>query len=97
MARFGVGEQEILDNRFTPAFVQLMRFEVERTRELFAKGMPLLDKVDARLKLDLQMFTAGGTEVLRRIEAQGYDVLTSRPSIPKSRQLIMLAKRLLHL
>ncbi len=97
MARFGVVENDIQGRRFTPQFAQLMKYEVDRTRDLFTKGEPLLKMVDRRLQLDLQMFTAGGVEVLRRIEAQGYDVLTARPSIPKSRQLTMLAKRLVRL
>ncbi len=97
MTRFEVAEEVITSRTFSPQFAKLMKFEVERTRELFGKGEPLLEMVDRRLQLDLQMFTAGGTEVLRRVEAQGYDVLTSRPSIPKSRQLIMLAKRLFRL
>jgi phytoene/squalene synthetase len=40
------------------------------------------------------MFSRGGQEILRRIEAQGYDVLTARPEIPKKRQLAILAGRL---
>ncbi len=97
MSRFGVAVEDINGRRFTPQFGELMKFEVDRTQELFSKGEPLLEMVDRRLQLDLQMFTAGGLEVLRRIEAQGYDVLGRRPSIPKSRQLLMLTKRLFRL
>jgi squalene synthase HpnC len=95
MERFGVSEEQIAARRFTPPFGELMRFEVERTRKLFESGRPLAKLLDRSLRLNVEMFTEGGLEVLRRIESQGYDVLTSRPSIPKRRQAALLIRRLL--
>lgn len=95
MARFGVLEEDIAGSRFTPAFAQLLQFECERAKALFAEGMKLCPLVDRRIRLDIEMFSRGGQEILRRIEAQGYDVLTRRPTIPKKRQLAILAGRLL--
>jgi squalene synthase HpnC len=94
LRRFGVDESDIANRRFTPAFADLMRFECERTKRLFAEGMKLCGMVDKRVRLDIEMFSRGGQEIIRRIEAQGYDVLTSRPEIPKKRQLAILAGRL---
>ena len=94
MERFGVKEEWIWERKFTPEFGNLMRFEVERTHALFREGLQLCDTVNKRVRLDVEMFSRGGLEVLRRIEAQGYDVLTKRPSIPKSRQVAMLFGRL---
>lgn len=93
--RFGYSEEELLARRFTPAFANLMRFEVERTRALFREGQALAPLVQKRLRLDVEMFSEGGLEVLRRIEAQNYDVLSKRPTVPKSRQLLLLLKRFL--
>ncbi len=95
MARFGVTEAQLQAHRFTPEFAALMRFEVERTRSLFAEGQPLGALVDKRLRLDIEMFNQGGLEVLRLIEQQGYDVLSRRPAVSKRRQLVMLFRRLL--
>ncbi len=95
MARFGVSEEDIAGSRFTPAFAQLLQFECERAKALFAEGLKLCPLVDRRIRLDIEMFSRGGQEILRRIEAQGYDVLTRRPTIPKKRQLAILAGRLL--
>jgi len=44
--------------RFTPAFAELMRFEVGRTRELFGRGRPLLEMVPAELRIDVELFPA---------------------------------------
>ncbi len=95
MRRFGVPEEDIAERRFSPAFADLLHFECDRTHALFQEGMKLCPMVDRRVRLDIEMFSRGGLEILRRIEAQGYDVLSRRPTIPKQRQLAILAGRLL--
>jgi squalene synthase HpnC len=95
MERFGVTEEQIAERRFTSAFADLLRLECQRTKTLFEEGLKLCPLVDRRVRLDIEMFSRGGQEIVRRIEAQGYDVLTRRPEIPKRRQVAMLAGRLL--
>jgi len=95
MARYRVAEDDIAARRFTPAFADLLRFECERAKGLFEEGLKLCALVNRRLRLDIEMFSRGGLEIIRRIEAQGYDVLTRRPAIPKRRQMALLAGRLL--
>lgn len=93
MRRYNVSEEDIATRRFTPAFAELLQFECERAKGLFEEGLKLLPLVDKRLRLDIEMFSRGGLEILGRIEAQGYDVLTKRPSIPRRRQLALLVGR----
>jgi squalene synthase HpnC len=95
MARFGYTEESLFARRFTPEFAALMKFEVERTHALFNEGLKLTTLVEKRVRLDIEMFNRGGMEVLRRIEQQGYDTLTTRPAVPKSRQVALLIGRLL--
>ena len=95
MARFGYTEEQLARREYTPAFANLMKFEVDRTRQLFDAGLPLCGMVDRRVRLDIEMFNRGGLEVLRLIEAQNYDVLTRRPSVSKKRQIAMLFGRVL--
>ena len=73
----------------------MMRFEVERTYPLFEEGAKLGAMVDKRVRLDIEMFSQGGIEVLKLIEKQNYDTLTSRPSVSKKRQMAMLFGRLI--
>ncbi len=94
ISTYGVTIEELRSHKFTPQFASLMRYEVDRTRALFLEGAALGELVDRRLRLDIEMFSQGGMEVLRKIEGQGYDVLSKRPSIPKSRQIWMLIGRL---
>jgi squalene synthase HpnC len=83
LARFDVSESHIASGIATDQFRTLMRFEVERARQLFARGVPLIDRVHGFARLDLALFTAGGLAVLRMIEKQDYDVLSRRPALSK--------------
>jgi len=91
LARFGVTEEQIAARQFTPAFAELMRFEVERARELFRGGQPLAGMLDRELAADIELFRRGGMEILKVIEEQGYNVLAARPSLGKFRKLRLLA------
>ena len=48
--RFGYGDDDFGARRFTPAFAQLMRFEVDRTRSLFLRGQPLIELMPTDLR-----------------------------------------------
>ena len=95
LQRFGVTEEQIGAREFTSGFARLIELECRRAYELFEHGRTLADVVPRRLRMDVEMFTMGGLEILRRIERQGYDVLTSRPAIPKARQATIFMSRLI--
>ncbi len=90
--RFGVSEHEICKGENTAAFQAMMKFEVERAREWFAQGLPLIAKVDRPLATDIELFSRGGQEVLIAIEHQNYSVLGRRPAISRSRKLTLIAR-----
>ncbi len=90
MRRFGVSEETIASGLSTPAFRELIKYEVSETRKMFAAGAPLIDMVDRELALDLDLFTSGGLEILRAIKTQDYDVLRARPAISKWRKVGLL-------
>jgi squalene synthase HpnC len=92
LRRFEVSEDDILCGRNTPAFRAMMRFEVERARDWFRRGLPLVEKVDRELAIDLELFSRGGLEILRAIERQHYGVLGNRPAISKTRKLALVAR-----
>jgi squalene synthase HpnC len=92
LRRYGVSEDDLAQNRNTRAFCDMMKFEVERAREWFREGAPLVGKVNKELAIDLELFTRGGQEILNAIERQGYAVLGKRPSISKSRKLALVAR-----
>ena len=92
LRRFNVSQREIADNQNTPAFCAMMKFEVERARDWFRQGLPLIRKVDRELAVDLDLFSRGGQEILNAIEKQNYAVLGNRPAISKPRKLALVAR-----
>lgn len=90
LRRFNVREQQIADRRFSPEFRELMKFQVARARDYFNLGLPLSNRVDKLLAIDIELFTRGGQEILAAIERQGYDVLKARPAISKRRKLSLV-------
>lgn len=90
-----VSEADIVARNFSDSYVRLMKELVARTRELFNAGMPLAKMVDARLSIDLEMFSRGGLAVLDAIESSGYNTLHHRPSLSKTKQAGLLGRLLL--
>ena len=89
--RFGYGDDDFEARRFTPAFAQLMRFEVDRTRSLFLRGQPLIELMPTDLRIDVDLFLRGGLAVLRKIEQEGYNVWARRPIVSKWDKITLLA------
>ena len=92
LRRFGVSEEVIRDGENTSAFCEMLKFEVERAREWFAQGMPLIAKVDRALATDIELFSRGGQEILNAVERQSYAVLGRRPAISRTRKLALVAR-----
>jgi len=83
MQKFYYGEADLRAQIADERFVGLMQWEVARTREMFDQGLKLSEMVDSRLSLDIELFGRCGLEVLRHIEAVGYDVFRQRPTLSK--------------
>src|SRR5436305_5864284 len=90
--RFGVTGEDIAQRSATPQFMAMMKFEVERARDWFARGLPLVKIVNRELAIDLELFSRGGQEILNAIERQHFDVLRARPEIYKSRKLMLVLR-----
>ena len=84
LQRFGCNEGQIASGTVDDGFRELMKFEVDRARELFDRGLELVDTLEGRLKLDIALFSLGGMKVLDAIERQRYDVLRQRPRVSKA-------------
>lgn len=92
LQRYGVSENDVASSRNTSAFCEMMGFQIERARDWFRQGLPLVEQVERDLAIDIELFSRGGQEILNAIERQGYAVLGRRPSISKSRKLALLAR-----
>jgi squalene synthase HpnC len=92
LRNYGVTGEDIGHRHATPQFLEMMKFEVERAREWFRRGLPLVERVDHALAVDIELFSRGGQEILNAIERQRYDVLKQRPVISKPRKLMLVAR-----
>ena len=90
----GLSEREIVERRFDERYVALMKDLIARTRELFAEGMPLAQRVDGTLRVDIEMFSRGGLAILDAVESSGYDTLHHRPALTKWTQIRLLGRAL---
>jgi len=92
LRRYALTEEDLAQNRNTPAFCEMMKFEVERARQWFDRGLPLVKTVNKELAVDLELFSRGGQEILDAIERQGFAVLGRRPVISRTRKLALVAR-----
>ena len=95
--RHGCTVDDLFSRRLKPGFSDVMREAVDKARGLFIQGLPLVQMVDRRLALDLELFSRGGLRILDKIERQNYDVLSRRPSISKAERVGILVGTMLRM
>ena len=94
LTRHGLEAKDIEARIFDNRYAALMRDLIVRTRQLFAEGWPLAATLDSRLRLDIELFSRGGSAVLDAIESIGYNTLAKRPSIGKAKRVLLFGRAL---
>lgn len=87
--RFGAGTA-LAERRVTPAWVELLRFEIDRARAYYASaaaGIPLLPARSRRCVAAAHHLYGA---ILDQIEAAGYDVWSARARVPRRRKLAVV-------
>ena len=92
LAAHGLTAGDLVALRFDARYIALMKDLIARTRELFAAGQPLAQRVDAKLRVDIELFRRGGLAVLDAIEAIGYNTLARRPALGPTTQAWLLGR-----
>jgi len=90
-AHFGV---DLTARRVTPGFVELVRFEIDRCRELYVsadRGIALLPDRSAKCVGAARVLYG---RILDKIESQGYDVFSSRASVSTREKAAVVARLL---
>ena len=83
LARFGVDEKQIAEQRADERWRELMGFECARSRALLEQGSPLARALPGRLGLEIRATVAGGSRILDKIENVKGDVFRHRPKLGK--------------
>jgi len=93
-ARFGYREEDLLHRRYKPEFTDLMKFEVARAKEYYAKAARALESLprNERQALTVAEIMRGVYgRILQRIEESGYRVLGDRVTLSSSHRLAVAA------
>jgi squalene synthase HpnC len=93
--KHNVTETMILNAACTPQLQAMLADWVQSSREFFTNGRPLVQRVPQWLASDVDLFIRGGMAILDAIEAQDFDVWTSRPTLSKFSKLRLLWKALM--
>jgi 15-cis-phytoene synthase len=89
MERFGYTEDDLLNWRYTPAFVNLMRFECERASTYFDMAREALKDEDKHYFFAARIMWSIYAHTLNRIQRKHYNVFERRISISKFLKLLI--------
>jgi squalene synthase HpnC len=92
MKAHGVTEADLARPSASQNVRDLIRFEVNRTRQLLDEGAPLVGTLKHMARLAIAGYVAGGRATLKAIEEGRYDVLRATPRPGKADTLAMMAR-----
>ena len=92
LRRFDVSEDDIMNSRVTPRFLELMRFEAVRAHEFYDKARPLLEMIDSDSRGTLAVMIAIYGGILRKIEESNFAVFDRRIRLSTAEKLWIVGK-----
>lgn len=95
MEKFGISEKIFDEKQNNTNFKELMKFQIERTKELFKDGRKLIPLLPNSLLVQIKMTILGGEKILDKIEELDYNVLVQRPKLGRIDYLKVFVKGLL--
>ena len=92
LRHFGVTEADIEASRVSREVGDLVRYQVARTRALFERARPLIDRVGDDLAVELALMWHGGMRALDKIAAAGDHLLTHRPRLSSLDKALVVSR-----
>ena len=81
LARFNVTEDDLRRRIVSTNWRDLMKFQLDRARDLMLQGAPLGWALPGRFGMEIRAIVAGGLRVADKIEACDFDVFERRPTL----------------
>lgn len=94
LRHFGVAEADLEARRPTTELGNLVRYEVARTRALFERARPLIDRVGPDLAVELALMWHGGARILDQIGEAGPHLLERRPRLDAADKAVVVTRAL---
>jgi phytoene synthase len=92
LAAHGLTDADILACRYDERFAAMMRQQGERAHTYFRSGRRLLPLLDLRSRMCVNVLQGVYSEILKRIEARDYDVLTERVGLSGKEKMMAIGK-----
>lgn len=92
LRRFGVTEDDIMNQRATPQFRELMKFEAERARQYYRQAAPLVGMISADSRVTLAVMIGVYAGLLEKIERRDYAVFEGRVRLTGAEKLWVAAR-----
>jgi 15-cis-phytoene synthase len=92
LRQFNYDEKSLLASQYDPRFIELMKFETVRAKELYRKAHSFLQKDERRSMFPAEIMDAIYFRLLREIELAKYNVFDRRITVPSGRKLIIAMK-----
>ena len=80
MRRYGVTEEDLLLDGYSPALRRLLDFQIQRALRLLQAGAPLAIRLPGRIGVELRMIVLGGWHILKKLHNQRHEAFT-RPHL----------------
>ena len=92
LKRFGVTEEQIIENKLNADFVRLLKFEISRARDYYRKGERGIAMLEKDSRFTVLLAARVYAKILDEIERLNYDVFARRAHTSKAQKLISIPK-----
>jgi phytoene synthase len=92
MQRFGVSEADIIQQRFSPAFKALMKFEADRARGYYERAQPLFGLIAPDSRATLAVMVGVYSALLDKIVARDFAVFERRVRLTGPEKLLVAVR-----
>ncbi len=92
LKRFNYSESDLINEVYNENFIELMRFEVKRTRELYHKARSLLHPDERPNLIAAEIMDEIYYRILEKIELKNYDVFNKRIKVSNIHKLMFALK-----
>jgi phytoene synthase len=96
LERFGYTESSIFENVIDDAFIEMMEFQIDRVRSLYAEAEPGIAMLNPESRYTVRLALTLYRRILNSIEANRFDVFTKRAYVPfRSKMLAAISVALI--
>jgi len=90
LAKFGLNENNFTDPVLRNKLCEVMKYQIERTENLFSDGEELLKYLPKKLRIEIAWTILGGRKILEKLKTAKCNVLKERPSLKKYEMISLL-------